>query len=552
MRQDDDFASANEIREGETIVKVASHPDNTGDYYHITLSRLGLVTITLTGFPSEATYHIGVMGFDPNSPTSWIPNVEDAVSKPGATSLQMKFNATKGTAGYIRIAVDISAGMCSGSSYCALRLTPQGPWYLTPIRDNPSSGRIPSNVDGVPLLPQLSYQLTVTAGDAGLPPAGGNPPTGTTYPPNGEPNHPTRNDRPDGGLLDSRQTNSLLFEDTFQRPDSQSLGPQWREYQLRNNQVQPGDTPFSLRNHEIYFEYTGTGSYLEDFIETVDTFPVNNLRIEFELRGRVGTSLGYVGPTFLLSGDAMQRVNAANVKSGPQHIGLHTSYRWSNQGKKGAVILANGTQIHDIPDALIGGLNENEFQPHTITIANNSITYSSPRIGTVTYPLDVPLTAGERRHFTIGTRVYDPGLTQILEIRNLRISSLGANPDKPSRPKQDAIGTTKIDSTPRGGMFPADGKGLEGYPVQIKVVDSGLPAQCKLVWTWGDGSSDEVTANKEGAHRYSKAGDYTASFTVLDPTTNSVVATQSFKVNIVMNDGSIEAVRRSLFYSSIR
>jgi hypothetical protein len=546
MRQDDDMASANEIREEETIVKVASYPDNTGDYYHITLSRLGLVTITLTGFPSEGTYHIGVMGFDPNSPTSWVPNVVDAVSKPGATSLQLKFNATKGTTGYVRISFDTSAGMCG--SFCALRLTPQGPWYLTPMRDNPTA-RIPSNVDGVPLLPQLSYQLTVTTGDSGV--TGGNPPTDTTYPPTVDPNRPTRKDRPDGWPPENKPMPNLMFEDTFQRPDSQSLGPQWREYQLRNNQVQMADTPWSLRNRELYFEYTGTGSYLEDFIETVDTFPVNNLRIEFELRGRVGTRLGYVGPTFLLSGDAMQRSNSANVKSGPAHIGLHTSYRWEKQGQKGAVILANGTQIHDLPDAVIGGLNENEFQPHTITIANNSITYSSPRIGTITYPLDVPLTAGERRHFTIGTRVYDPELTQILEIRNLRIYSLGSNPNDPHT-KGDTTGTTTTESTLRGGMFPADGKGVMGYPIQIKVVDNGLPPQCKFIWTWGDGTSDEINRNKESSHRYSGAGDYTASFTVLDPNTNSVVASQSFKINIMVNNGSIESARRILFYSGIR
>jgi hypothetical protein len=39
MRQDDDFSSANEIREGETIVILSSHPDNTCDYNHMNLSR---------------------------------------------------------------------------------------------------------------------------------------------------------------------------------------------------------------------------------------------------------------------------------------------------------------------------------------------------------------------------------------------------------------------------------------------------------------------------------------------------------------------------------
>jgi hypothetical protein len=406
MRQDDDFSSANEIREGETIVKLSSHPDNTGDYYHISLSRPGPVTITLSAFPAEGTFRIGAMGFDASSPTGWIPGTNEVESQPGASSLQFKFVVTKGLSGYLRISFNTASGMCSGG-YCALRLTPQGPWYLKPMRESPSF-KPPADIEGIPLKPQLSYRLTINIGEPGN---GGVPNTskpGAT-PDSSQAAHPT-----------------LLFEDTFQRSDSASLGLQWREYLLRNNQVQQTDSPWSVRNRELYFEVTGTNSYIEDFIETLDTFPVDNLRIEFELRGSVETRQGYVGPTFLLSGDALQRSNSTNVKSGPAHIGLHTSYRWEKQGQSGAVILANGSQ-RDLPDAKIGGLNENEFQPHSITIANNAITYASPRIGTVTYPLDAPLAAGERRHFTIGTRVYDSGMTQVLEIRNLRIYLLIPN-----------------------------------------------------------------------------------------------------------------------------
>jgi hypothetical protein len=423
MRQDDDFSSANEIREGETIVKLSSHPDNTGDYYHINLSRPGLVTITLSAFPTEGTFRIGAMGFDASSPTSWISGTNEVESQPGAGSLQMKFVVTKGLSGYIRISFNTASGMCSGN-FCALRLTSQGPWYLKPIRESPPA-KFPADIDGIPLKPQLSYRLTINVGESGI---------GV---PSLENSNPTRPEASKGNLPPSPPSSNtsgthsgLLFEDNFQRPDASSLGPQWREYLLRNSQVQQGDSPWSVRNRELYFEVTGTNSYIEDFIETLDTFPVDNLRIEFELRGRVGTRQGYVGPTFLLSGDALQRTNSANVKSGPAHIGLHTSYRWEKQGQSGAVILANGSQVHDLPDAKIGGLNENEFQPHVIAIANNAITYTSPRIGTVTYPLDAPLAAGERRHFTIGTRVYDSGTTQVLEIRNIRIYSLTSSNDR--------------------------------------------------------------------------------------------------------------------------
>jgi hypothetical protein len=427
MRQDDDFSSANEIREGETIIKLSSHPDNAGDYYHINLSHPGTVTISLSAFPAEGIFRVGAMGFDSGSPTGWISGTNEVESQPGATSLQMKFPVTKGLSGYIRVSVNSASGLCGGG-FCARRLTAQGPWYFLPIRESPPV-KLPADIEGVPLKPELSYRLTVNVGDAA--------------------NGAASNESKVVAAKDNTQSirSGLLFEDTFQRSDSASLGPQWREYRLRNNQVQQADSPWSVRNRELYFEATGANSYIEDFIETLDAFPADNVRIEFELRGRVGTSQGYVGPTFFLSGDAMQRVSAANVKSGPAHIGLHTSYRWEKQGQSGAVILANGSKVHDLPDAKIGGLNENEFQPHSITIANNAITYESPRIGTVTVPLDAPLTAGERRHFTIGTRVYDSGMTQVLEIRNLRICSLASsNPGLPqaagSKPASSAAGAS--------------------------------------------------------------------------------------------------------------
>jgi hypothetical protein len=163
MRQDDDFSSANEIREGETIVKLSSHPDNTGDYYHINLLRPGPVTITLSAFPAEGAFRIGALGFDASSPTGWIPGTNEVESQPGANSLQMKFTATKGLSGYIRISFNTASGICGGG-FCALRLTSQGPWYLKPIREA-APVKPPADVEGIPLMPQLSYRLTVNVGE---------------------------------------------------------------------------------------------------------------------------------------------------------------------------------------------------------------------------------------------------------------------------------------------------------------------------------------------------------------------------------------------------
>jgi hypothetical protein len=116
--------------------------------------------------------------------------------------------------------------------------------------------------------------------------------------------------------------------------------------------------------------------------------------------------------------------------------------------------------------------------------------------------------------------------------------------------------SVKPEATPqaalRASLIPADGKGLVGYPIQVKIDGSGLPSQCKFVWTWGDGMPVETNANRDGSHLYPGAGDYTASVAALDPGSNTIVATQSFHINIMANNGSIEAMRRSLHYSSIK
>jgi hypothetical protein len=104
----------------------------------------------------------------------------------------------------------------------------------------------------------------------------------------------------------------------------------------------------------------------------------------------------------------------------------------------------------------------------------------------------------------------------------------------------------------RASLFPSDGKGLAGRPIQLKVDDNGLPSQCKFVWTWGDGTPNESNANREGSHQYSGVGDFTASVAVLEPNSNTIIATRSFKINIMENNGSIEAMRRSLHYSGIK
>jgi hypothetical protein len=132
----------------------------------------------------------------------------------------------------------------------------------------------------------------------------------------------------------------------------------------------------------------------------------------------------------------------------------------------------------------------------------------------------------------------------------------GSQPGQVLTAATQVVISVKPESAPqtamRASLFPADGKGLVGYPIKLQIDGSGLPSQCKFVWTWGDGAPDETNANREGSHLYPGAGDFTASIAALDPGSNKVLATQSFKINIMASNGSIEAMRRSLHYSGIK
>jgi hypothetical protein len=233
---------------------------------------------------------------------------------------------------------------------------------------------------------------------------------------------------------------TTLFEDNFQRQDSNSPGRGWSEYTLREGVVKAENSPWGIRGNTLCYEAEGRGSYIEDFIETVDTFPVDNVRVEFEFRGKAGTASGYVGPSAFWSGEAKNRGTAQNVNSGAQHIGVAASYRWENRGTKGVVVLLNAPQPKDCPEAVFAGLNQPDFAKHVMTIKDGSMTYEAPGFPAVTYPLANPLQSGERRHFTFGVRLYDPGIPQVIEIRNLKIIALGGDaPPDTARRDDDAL-----------------------------------------------------------------------------------------------------------------
>lgn len=215
---------------------------------------------------------------------------------------------------------------------------------------------------------------------------------------------------------------STLFEDCVQRADSNSPGPDWQEYFMRESESRiprRGDTPWCIKGNSIYYAANGQNSYIEDFIQTAGTYPVDNTIIEFDFRGSGGTTSGYVGPIVLWATDAEQRSGYTAVRDGREAIGAGAWYRWENAGTKGVMLYRNGS-ITDLSNEIFAGLNQNAFSHHTITIRDNTITYRSDSCAAVTLPLASPLPSGEQRHLSLGVRLYDQG--QTAEFRNIRIS----------------------------------------------------------------------------------------------------------------------------------
>lgn len=225
------------------------------------------------------------------------------------------------------------------------------------------------------------------------------------------------------GVPSSSASASVLFEDNTQRADSSFPGSNWQEFFMRESEgriLRPGDTPWCIQGNSLYYSASAQNSYIEDFIQTVNTYPVDNTTIEFDFRGSGGTTAGYVGPIVLWATNAEQRSGYTAVRDGRQAIGAGAWYRWENAGTKGVMVYRNGS-FSDYSNKLFGGLNQSNFSHHIITVKNNTITYQSDSFEPVTLPLASPLASGERRHLALGIRLYDQG--QIAEFRNIRIST---------------------------------------------------------------------------------------------------------------------------------
>jgi hypothetical protein len=194
----------------------------------------------------------------------------------------------------------------------------------------------------------------------------------------------------------------------------------WRQREGENGNIPyRGTNNWQASGAALSFSQTGTQSYIEDFVETTETFPVEGIRIEWEMRASVGTRFGYVGPYVLLVQDSGTGWNSAS-------IGAQVFYRWEGGGTNGAVLHAGrlgNPVISNHPS--VPGINESSFASHVVTVSNGVVTWTAN--GHVLSSADMGTTPYSPMRLIVGARLYDEGVPQTIEIRNLTVTS-GTSP----------------------------------------------------------------------------------------------------------------------------
>ena len=139
---------------GDTVTGKIHHFDV--DLFQLTLPQSGIVTLKLSGFPADCKMRIDSSGFyyrtSITNPIGWV------IGDPGQ-AVAFSFSAQGKQKGLIRVEVaDTKAGVCSGSDWCAIQCSANGPYYLLPFIDRPSKN-VPAAYSGKPLLPPIQYQF---------------------------------------------------------------------------------------------------------------------------------------------------------------------------------------------------------------------------------------------------------------------------------------------------------------------------------------------------------------------------------------------------------
>jgi hypothetical protein len=227
---------------------------------------------------------------------------------------------------------------------------------------------------------------------------------------------------------DPKTDPNLLFEDTFQRADANTAGSEWQEVKMRGGTgnstttMESGDSPWSIKGNALSYEGIGNGTYTEDYIETVKEFPIENTRVEFEIRGTASTTKGYVGPAAFWAPAASLRIGTfRTIGDKDPVIGIQASYGWESAGTRGMAYYLDGS-INKLPDRMFPGINGTDFVKHAIILKDGKMTHEVNGELFAEFAMGAPIVSGTKRHFSFDVRYYDNGIPFKVEIRNLKIT----------------------------------------------------------------------------------------------------------------------------------
>jgi hypothetical protein len=218
----------------------------------------------------------------------------------------------------------------------------------------------------------------------------------------------------------------------------------WRHRDAENNHVPyRGTNNWTTSAGTLSFSDRGNNSYIEDFVESAETFAVDGIRIEWEMRATIGTMLGYVGPYVLLVQDSGSGWNSTS-------IGAQVFYRWESAGTNGAVLHAGRVGNPVITtNPVVPGMNDGTFARHVVTVSNRVVTWSVN--GQTLATSDIGTAAYSPMRLMVGARLYDSGLTQTIDIRNLTVTAGSTTTQGPSNDNfSNAIALTASSGTTSG------------------------------------------------------------------------------------------------------
>jgi hypothetical protein len=148
---------ANPINLNDTVSGIINYGDGS-DYYRLVFPQSGIATVNISGYPSDCIVQIVIAGFHPNYPTETAGFVSSDRGRP----LSFSFSEMGNKTGYISVRLSsVASSVCSGSDWCAVQCTANGPYYLTPFTDRPVKN-VPASYEGKPVLSPIRYQFAVT------------------------------------------------------------------------------------------------------------------------------------------------------------------------------------------------------------------------------------------------------------------------------------------------------------------------------------------------------------------------------------------------------